>query len=353
MNDVVAGLGERLVLVDVGASGGTPRIWRDLASHAVYVGFDPDAREIRETRAGDFARAVYVNKAVTGAAPSRGDDGSSSDVHFYLTHSPYCSSTLKPNPQVTESFLSAGSFQIEGECTAHATTIAHALEALGLSHVDWLKIDTQGTDLSIFKSLPDAMRRRLLAVDLEPGLRGAYVGEELFSDVHRAMQQEGFWLSRLDVLGLPRMRKATLDQIGKTCGLTDETITQSVRKTPGWVECRYLRTLESLAELGAARREYVLLWAFAFADQQWGYCLDVATEFARRFPADALTATLAEAPLAQIRRALDEQARPSHRGLVARVKQRVKSVLAPLGLRRALAHLRSRPVALRPALPSH
>ena len=204
LNDVLGAVGE-LTLVDVGASGGTPRIWRELAAHSVYVGFDPDAREIREERARGFRRAVYINKAVGTAA--------SGEVRFYLTRSPYCSSTLLPNTRVTESFLSADSFTIQGECTAPVTTVAEAIKRLGLSHVDWLKVDTQGTDLSIFKSLPDNMRGSLLAVDLEPGLRGAYVGEELFSDVHAVMQKEGFWLSRMDVLGFPRMRKSTLDRL--------------------------------------------------------------------------------------------------------------------------------------------
>ena len=115
LHAVVEALDNSLVLVDVGASGGTPAIWRSFAKHATYLGFDPDAREIRETARGDFRRAVYVNKAVTGAEAG-------GTVRFFLTRSPYCSSTLRPNSLVTESFLSAEKFIVEGETTAPATT---------------------------------------------------------------------------------------------------------------------------------------------------------------------------------------------------------------------------------------
>jgi FkbM family methyltransferase len=316
LDAVLTGLGP-LVLVDVGASGGPPRIWHRLAKHAVFVGFDPDAREINESHAGGFARAVYVNKAVTGT--------STGSVRFYLTRSPYCSSTLKPDTRVTESFLSADSFLIEGERTMPAVTVADALASLGHAHVDWLKLDTQGTDLSIFRSIPDQMRDGILAADLEPGLRGAYVGEELFSEVHRVMLREGFWLSRMDVLGLPRMRKSTLDRLTAAGHLTEGMVEQTVRKTPGWVECRYLRTIESLAEREAPQRAYALLWSFAFIDQQWGFCSDIAGEFAARFPGSTLALILEEAPLEAIGRA-------SHppgglRRLLSRAKRRLSRSL--------------------------
>ena len=337
--------GKPLVLVDVGSSGGAPAIWRPLGRHATYVGFDPDSREVREIADGQFARAIYVNKAVAAAAQPGGT------VHFFLTRSPYCSSTLRPDSRITESFLSAEKFIVEGETTASVTTVADALRGVGLTHLDWLKVDTQGTDLQIFRSLPDPMRRGVLAADLEPGLRGAYVNEELFSDVHGTMLREGFWLSRMNVLGFPRMRKATLDDLAaqRRRDLTEQLVTASVRRTPGWVECRYLRTLESLAERGAetTRRDYLVLWSFAFADQQFGYCLDVAAEFARRYSQDPLAAVMTDAPLAQIDDALAEAQRGSKVGIVSWLRRRMRSILSHPGSARTGAPGVTRPVGKR------
>jgi len=116
-----------------------------------------------------------------------------------------------------------------------------------------------------------------------------------------------------------------------------------VRKTPGWAECRYLRTLESLAATGASRREYVILWAFAHADEQWGYCLDVAAEFARRFPGDALAPKLSAEPLAQIERTLQKQAEAARGTLLGRVKRRVKSMLGRGQKKKPEVELAARP----------
>src|SRR5256885_2285112 len=82
------------VLVDIGASGGTPGIWKNIAARSSYVGFDPDHREIdRDTHAAHFASNQIIHEVIT-------PDATAADAHFFLTHSPYCSSTLRPNTLV-------------------------------------------------------------------------------------------------------------------------------------------------------------------------------------------------------------------------------------------------------------
>ena len=92
--------------MDVGASGTTPEIWNLIARQSLYVGFDPDLREIKELQDGRFWRAIIVNEAVT-------DDKNSAEVEFYLTKSPYCSSTLKPDTESLSNFLFADLFLVE------------------------------------------------------------------------------------------------------------------------------------------------------------------------------------------------------------------------------------------------
>ena len=64
IDELVGTLDSRPVLVDVGASAEAPAVWMPVARHSIYVGFDPDLREMRETNAGDFHRAVVLNQAV-------------------------------------------------------------------------------------------------------------------------------------------------------------------------------------------------------------------------------------------------------------------------------------------------
>jgi len=322
------------ILVDVGASGGTPRIWQPIRQHSTYIGFDGDERELptspdqerQHPQAKEFRHARFVHEVITA------DPGGGGSVRFYLTHSPYCSSTLRPNPTITDNFLSAESFVIEAEEQVRASTLDEVMHRLNLDRIDWMKIDTQGTDLRIFASLDQTIRDRMLAIDVEPGLRGAYMGEDLFCDIHQRFMAEGFWLSNLRVCGLVRMRKTTLDELHQSDPTLDgEVISKALRTTPGWTECRYLRSLESLAKVGGTKRDYVALWVFAAIDKQWGFGLDLALEYTRLFGADDSQKAMKTESLAQIeqaRLALKQAQSNGHVSLLTRVKRKIKRVLS-------------------------
>ena len=144
------------VLVDVGASGGTPRVWQPIRRYSTYVGFDGDTRDLSAKQEHEFRHAAFAHEVITADA---GADGSqNAEVTFYLTRSPYCSSTLKPNPAITDNFLSADSFIIEREEKTRASTLTAVMDRLNLSRIDWMKIDTQGTDLRIYQSLRKDLR---------------------------------------------------------------------------------------------------------------------------------------------------------------------------------------------------
>src|SRR5947207_2674798 len=53
------------VLVDVGASAEPPQIWDAIADTSVYIGFDPDSRDLHDTTGGHFRRSIVVNKALS------------------------------------------------------------------------------------------------------------------------------------------------------------------------------------------------------------------------------------------------------------------------------------------------
>ena len=311
------------VLVDVGASSGPPPFWRDIARHAVHVAFDPDLREMSEAHGGPFYKSTVLNEAVTASKDS-------DDVTFYLAAAPQCSSTLRPNFEVVSNYFGAERFETKQEVRAKATTLDQVLERLKLDRIDWLKLDTQGTDARLFESIRDDVRSRLLAVDLEPGLRGAYVGEDLFGEVHRTMLSNGLWLSRADVKGFPRMRQATLAATTAAHpDLTADVVSKALRKTPGWIELRYLRTLESLARPVVAgrafdRNDYLMLWAFAVIDEQFGFALDVAREYEKAFGRDGKLGAMTEEAVTRIRQGYEAARRAAGKSLPSRVKRWLK-----------------------------
>jgi len=132
-----------------------------------------------------------------------------------------------------------------------------------------------------------------------------------------------------------RMRKSTLDWLAdRDPKATPDSVAKAVRQTPGWTECRYLRSLESLATTGAQRREYVLLWVFALIDKQFGFCLDLALEYGRRFGSDELSTLLETESIARIDHAIDVSKTPKNgveMTVLGRVKRKVRRVLWPGG----------------------
>jgi hypothetical protein len=295
--------GVRPTLFDVGASGAPPGVWKDIAAHSVYVGFDPDRRELHEVKGGTYFKATVVNQAVTA-------DPAAAEVRFHLTKSPYCSSTLPPDVPALSNYIFEGLFHVEREASVPATTLNAVLKRLGLGGIDWLKVDTQGTDLSLFNSIDEPVRTRTLAVDVEPGLIDAYVGEDLFIDAHRSLTKQGFWLSDLNVQGTVRLRAASVEGLRRAVGGRAAQDAQagyalleySLKRTPCWCEARYLRTPEWLASHGLGEREYVLLWVFALVDGQAGFAWDVAQDYESRFGAGPVAATLRDEALAAVKR---------------------------------------------------
>jgi hypothetical protein len=187
-----------------------------------------------------------------------------------------CSSTLKPDAPSLAEYLFAELFVVQREADVPAATLDAVLDRLGLPGIDWLKTDSQGIDLRLFESLKPDRRAKVLALDLEPGLIDAYLGEDLFVDAHKQLLRTGFWLSNLEVMGTVKMRHATLDRLKRleaAPALPDAV--RVVRVSPGWVNSRYLRSLPSLAQGDFGKREYSVLWVFACLDGQYGFACEL------------------------------------------------------------------------------
>jgi hypothetical protein len=306
------------ILVDIGASGAPPAIWNEISDTSVYVGFDPDPRTMPKASRYGFRRTIVVDKIVTADQQSR-------EARFFLTRSPYCSSTLEPDSGSLSNFLFAELFAVEKETSLPATTLEEVITHHSLPAIDWLKTDSQGTDLRLFRSLPREIRARVLAVDVEPGLIDAYVGEDLFVDTHKELSASGHWLSDLTIGGAVRMRRETWEKVAKADRrLVLEAAERRLKKAPAWCEARYLRTLDSLAAIGCGRREYLLLGVFAMLDGHHGCALEVANEYERKLGGDGRAEALRGAAVQRLR---SSTATPFRRGIHA---------LLPRGARRWL-----------------
>ncbi|MAE65758.1 MAG: hypothetical protein CMJ18_15930 [Phycisphaeraceae bacterium] len=296
LDRLIETFGLRPVLVDVGASGHPPVTWSAIARHSTYVGFDPDRRELRDEARGDFARYVLVNQSVSA---DTGDD----DQTFYYTASPFCSSTLRPDGPALAQYLFADMFEVERTDGVPATTLNDVGRRFDLDAIHWLKLDTQGTDLRIFESLDDDLKRRVLAIDIEPGLIDAYVGEDKFTTVHERLTDAGFWLCAMNVLGSVRISRDAVRAAMRMDPLADPSMLErTAPRSPGWCEARYLRTSASLDDTNDARQDDVMLWIFSMLAGQYGFAIEMADRFERRGGADTEAELMLRLPIERLRR---------------------------------------------------
>lgn len=261
------------VLVDIGASGSIHREWKAFARHAVCLAFDADDREfgyISDESKG--FKKLYIYNSLVSA-----NEGDKTD--FYLTDSPYCSSTLEPDDKALEEWAFASKFRTEKKVTVKNTTLPKVLADLKINKIDWLKTDTQGIDLSIFKSLPAEIQRKALVVELEPGIIDSYKGEDKLYRVFEYFDGLPFWLGAMTVKGSQRLRESDVEGLHLSDRLK-KFIYYSHKTSPGWAELKYFNDFSGEMSL----RDHLLGWAFAVLEKQYGYSLTIAHHGRERFP---------------------------------------------------------------------
>lgn len=278
------------VLVDVGASGEVHDAWLPIARWSIGVGFDPDSRErpADEPIARAFREWHFVPSIVSPTTTDR--------QTLYLTKSPFCSSTLRPLTEELAHYTFADLFTVVGTTTVPSTTLADALATLGISSIDWLKVDTQGTDCQIVQSLPPDLRRSLLVIDLEPGVMRSYEAEDTLAKVLATFEASPFWCSALSVLGPVRGSRAVLSRY-----LTERTrrrCDRTERPAAGWVNIQYMNSFRDPDT--ATVRNLLLGWVLATLQQFHPFALELADLGVRRH-GDERFALLAEASAAGIR----------------------------------------------------
>ncbi|NIQ16535.1 MAG: hypothetical protein GTO02_19710, partial [Candidatus Dadabacteria bacterium] len=145
-----------------------------------------------------------INKAVAY-------DETAENVDFILTKYPSCSSVLEPDLEALSTYSFYDYFIPIDKCKVPAVTLNKVIEDLRINQIHWLKLDTQGTDLKILKSLSNNVLNKLIAVDIEPGFINSYINEDLFVDCHNWLIKQGFWLSQLNCQKYPKVRFETLE----------------------------------------------------------------------------------------------------------------------------------------------
>lgn len=252
------------VLIDIGASGEIHAKWKKIAKYAVCIAFDADDREMSfvENETSSFKKLLIINRIVT--------DKEGSEIDFYLTKSPFCSSTLQPDIEKLKPWSFQPLFEVNKKVKLKAITLVKALREANISKIDWFKTDTQGTDIRLFKSLPEEIRLDILAAEFEPGIIDAYKGEDKLFMLMETMNQSGFYMSNIQIKGTQRISPEIKNSFSK---IHQKAMEKCLNISPCWGEVTYLNTLTHDHH---NKRAYLLSYVFAIIEKQYGFAAEIA-----------------------------------------------------------------------------
>jgi FkbM family methyltransferase len=181
------------VLVDIGARGGLQKKWRAYRRlaplHAVMIEADPEeaAKLQRQDPQASIVAAALGEQAGTGT--------------LHVTSDPGCSSLLRPTAQ-------AQALPSVGYRLGIVRTIDLALSRAdavfrrdNLPQPDFLKLDTQGTEISVLKGF-GALLDKVVGIEIECEFQTLYEGQPLITDVVEFLQHQGFALVALRPNGI-------------------------------------------------------------------------------------------------------------------------------------------------------
>jgi hypothetical protein len=262
------------VLLDIGAAGEIHPKWKRIAPYSVCIAFDADERELGFTKkeTGAYRKMCVYNCIASEATAGYAD--------FFLTHSPHCSSLLKPQKDRLNVWAFSDLFEVERKSRMKTVPLSKVMEDAGAGKIDWFKSDSQGTDLRLFRSLGENGVDRVLVAEFEPGIIDAYEGEDKLWGILAYMEKRPFWMADLAIKGSQRIRR---ESIPDHSSLLLRRFAPVVLKTsPGWGEMTYINTFPPDAEY-LDKRDYLLGWVFSMVEKQYGFALEIASRGLCRF----------------------------------------------------------------------
>jgi len=171
-------------LIDIGASGGPQYNWKKAKKNLQYIGFEPDNRSFCELKKDIHAKEIYINKAL------HKDKGT---IDFYLTKQKTASSVFVPNKNFIQQFPEEERYKISEVLKLEVASLDSQLKEHGISDPDFMKLDTQGSELFILEGATNALSN-VFGLEIEVEFNQIYEKQPLFADVDKFVRNLGFQL---------------------------------------------------------------------------------------------------------------------------------------------------------------
>ncbi len=183
--------GRPLVILDIGCRWGFADKFISDMNNILIFGFDPDKEEcnrLEKSYNNDSIRLIPI--ALADKLGNR---------TLFLTKEPGCSSLYKPDTNLTKNYPALDCATEVAQIEVELSTLDIWAKDNSVNYIDYIKIDTQGAELSILKGASKILSSvRYLEIEVE--FNPIYEGQPIFSDVDFFLRKFGFVLWKLSNL---------------------------------------------------------------------------------------------------------------------------------------------------------
>ena len=173
-----------LCIVDIGASGGISPRWAKLTSNYKTILFEPHLEAFKKLNSAVSDNQVVLNSGLSDR---------SGNVDFYLCKKQMVSSMFIPDFPFINKFFDPERYNIVKTCKILTDTLDSQLLKNNIGNVDFIKVDTQGSELLILKGGENTLKN-VIGLEVEVEFVPIYENQPLFTDVDEFVKRFGFTL---------------------------------------------------------------------------------------------------------------------------------------------------------------
>jgi FkbM family methyltransferase len=170
--------------VDVGARGGWQGKWRARQDHLMFIGIEADREECARLRASAKPNERFIDQGLYHSV---------GEVSLYHCDPPARTSIYRPNRSVMKRIYGTpDATRVTHVEQIPVTTFDLAIKSLDVGSIDFIKLDTQGSELDILRGAEDALNEPMIGIEVEVEFLAIYEEQPLFSEVAAYLAARSF-----------------------------------------------------------------------------------------------------------------------------------------------------------------
>lgn len=174
LNEITEIIPRKIHYCDVGARFGLQDPWESFRKIIDLTCFEPDIVEYNLLVKDKINNDKIFPYALTNE---------SKEITLNLTKTRGCSSLYKPNLKFLKNYPEVERFGVEKTVNLEATSLDVLFAKKIIPNIDFIKIDTQGSELNIIKGGENLLSKNILGLEVEVEFQAVYEKQPLFSEI--------------------------------------------------------------------------------------------------------------------------------------------------------------------------